>query len=296
MKAANETVLHLIEGSLVLDPDRTYTVYGETMFAIDIINLDFEHLSWLDQTLVLRELELTNSISILYNPEVIDSLYQLQEASPYYGKDQYEVEATYRRLQTSSKTEAMTERRLAAPIVWTPTLKSKKGKVRTRLIAQGYARHYVIEMVNKFLEVRGEKYMNLTVKDIAERVDEFIRDIQQEEEGKYISKDSDKPCTLYLLRFKHIHTAEEFIKPGITRRSLEERYAQDKNHFRIDILHTVKHPTYKCVELERQIQTKFERFRYANNAKLKNKGDTEVLNIKVPVDEVVKLMGTNSVK
>lgn len=292
------TSLRLNEGTIELNPDRTYTVFGQSMFAVDIIGIDFEHLTWLDQILMLRELELTDSIPMTFHPEVLESLYNEQESSPYYGKDVEAVAAVYRRIQSKQKTEDDIERKLMKPIEWTPTMYSKRGKMVGRLVTLGYDRTYARERAYEFLEVRGEKYMNLTVNQAADRMDQYIRDVESEQ-GNYITKDGEQPCTLYLVKFTEKNCAGEpevFIKPGITRRDLSERFSQDKNEFNIEVIHTVEYPTSQCVTREKEIQRRFERYRYTPNKKLKNKGDSEILSIKAPTDEIITLMGSQKVK
>jgi hypothetical protein len=288
--------LILDEGELELDPDATYTVYGEVLFAVDIIALDLEHLPWLDQITILQELDNFYDISIMYHPEVVASIYELYEASPYWGKNRHDCESMFRRLQTSKVTDEKQDRKLLKPVEWTPTMRSKKGKVTSRLVEMGYDRVHIRETFNQFLQDKGEGYMNLTVNQIADKVDEYARDVSDESEGKYISTDSQKPCDLYLLEFTNKSTGECFIKPGITRRTLAERYSQDKERYDIKVLHTVSYPTSKCVILEKEIQKRWGgKYRYVPTTKLQNNGTTEIMSMELPINEVIELMGNNKV-
>lgn len=288
--------LVLNEGSIDLDPDRSYNVYGEIMFAIDLVEQDFGHLTWFDEILVLRELKMNNEISMLFHPTVLTSLYDEQEASPYFGKDRFEAEAVFRRLKTTEKTDEETERKLMKPVEWTPTMISKKGKVVGRLVTLGFERLFSREMVAKFLEEKGEGYMNLTVNTIADHVDKFVRDITVETEGRYIDKESKSPCRLYLVKFTHKESGEQFIKPGITRREIEERFCRDKKIYDIDVIYEVVHPMHESVEREKHIQSRFKQYRFEPEVKLINNGNSEVLHKDVDTTAIIELMGTKKVK
>ena len=296
MSSLEEYKLRFDEGTVTLDADHSFTVYGEVMFAVDLIEQDFGHLSWLDQILVIRDLEMNREISTIFHPEVLESLYTELEASPYYGKDRFEVEAVYRRLNTVKKTEDATERKMLKPVEWTATMVSKRGKVVGRLVVMGFDRVFARETVKNFLAEKGEGFMNLTVGTIADKVDEYIRDVTAETEKKYITKDSNLPCDIYLVKFTDKDTNEQFIKVGITRRGVDERFSQDKNDYNIEILYVVNHPTSEAIEREKHILSRCSKHKYMANSKLKGNGDTELLSLSVDTNEIIQLMGTKNVK
>lgn len=290
-------ILELPEGQFELNTDQSYNVYGETMFAIDIVELDFDHLPWLDQIMLLRDIRLSDEISILYHPEVVQSIHEEIDASPYWGKDRYEALATFRRLQTKQVVDEKRERKLLKPVVWDGNMRSKKAKVTRGLAAMGYDRKFALDMTNRFLEEKGDGYMNFSVKEIEKEVDEFARDVQAETEKKYVKSDSDKPCTIYLVKFTDTETGETFIKPGITSRDLGERFITDKKHYDIDIIHTAKHTMAECIEREKHIQKRYRKdYNYTPEKGLSNNGNTECLRADVPTDEIIQLMGTSKVK
>ena len=296
MSSLEEYKLRFDEGTVTLDADHSFTVYGEVMFAVDLIEQDFGHLSWLDQILVIRDLEMNREISTIFHPEVLESLYTELEASPYYGKDRFEVEAVYRRLNTVKKTEDATERKMMKPVEWTATMVSKRGKVVGRLVVMGFDRVFARETVKKFLAEKGEGVMNLTVNTIADKVDEYIRDVTAETEKKYITKDSNLPCDIYLVKFTDKDTNEQFIKVGITRRGVDERFSQDKNDYNIEILYVVNHKMSEAIEREKHILSRCAKHKYMANCKLKGNGDTELLSLSVDTNEIIQLMGTKNVK
>lgn len=186
--ATPKYTLELPEGKVELDTDLTYHVYGEPTAAQQLAGMKFEHLSWLDQLVLVNELQRTNEVSIMFHPEVTRSLISEQEASPYWGKDKFEVEAQFRRTNTKTVTDEKLERKLTKPIEWTPTMHSKKGKVVGRLVEMGYDRLFTRDIVKEFLEVKGEKYMNLTVNQIADMVDEFARNTTPDSTGNIVDQ------------------------------------------------------------------------------------------------------------
>lgn len=292
----SENTLVFPEGEIELNPDLTYQVYGEPAYIVDIMELDLTHLAWLDQITLLQDLEMYNEISILYHPEIVNSLYTQLDTSPYWGKDKYDALAQYKRSQTKSVTEEKEARKILKPIVWTPTMSSKRGKVVGYLVRLGYDRPFARDLVKRFLEERGEGYMNLTVNTIGEYIDAYARDITAETGGNYISKDSQKPCMIYLVRFTNKETGETFVKPGITARDLGERFTTDKKHYDIEVIHTADHTMSDCMEREKAIQTRYKAFRYVPEKRLANNGTTEVMTSEAPINEIMLMMGTNKVK
>jgi hypothetical protein len=292
----SETLLVLPEGDFELNSDITYQVYGEAVYAIDIMEMDLTHLCWLDQLTVLQDLHLMQEISILYHPEIVSSLYSEAESSQYWGKDKYETLAQYNRTQTKNVTEEKDERRMMKPIVWTATMTSKQGKIVGRLVNLGYDRLYSRDLFKRFMAEKGEGYMNLTVNTVAGHIDEFARDVSTETGGKYIRKDSQKPCTIYLIRFTNNSTGETFVKVGITSRELGERFVTDKKHYDIDIIHVAEHAMSECVEREKAIQDRYKAFRYVPEKRLSNNGTTEIMRSDAPINEIIILMGNNKIK
>ena len=293
----SELILTLDEGQVTLSPDISYQVYGETMYAIDVIELDLQHLCWLDQKTLLQDIILTEEVSILYHPDVVTSLYSEMEASPYWGKNRYDCLATFKRLQTKVITDDKEERKLMKPVDWkNKTTQSKRGKIVSRMVLLGYDRVYSRDIFKKFLADKGDGYMNLTVNTVANLVDEYVRDIKTETEGRYIRADSQKSCTIYLVRFTNKSTGETFIKPGITSRDLGERFISDKKLYDIEVIHTATHPMADCVDREKAIQERYKDYRYVPEHKLNNNGTTEIMSVDCPINEIITLMGTSKVK
>lgn len=289
--------IRLPEGEVELDPDLLYTMYGETVTPEDIVEADFSHLEWLDQVKLIQELEMNQDVSILFHPKVVSSLYSEQETSPYWAKNKTDALTQYRRLNTREDVDLEKKRKMSQEVsLQDNAVKQKRFRIINKLVEMGYDRSDALETFTGFLEEKGSGVMNLTAKEIVQMFDEYRGVCEAEDnEKRYISaSDNTSPCTLYLLKFRNKKTDEAFIKIGLTRRSLRERFVKDRRVFDIEIVHTVDYVTKECIERERKILETYSAQRYSA-AIPPEKGETELLDTSVDLQGIIALMGNNKV-
>lgn len=166
--------LILDEGTITLNNDLTYTVYGETKTAKEVSQMNFRHLPWLDQKMLLQELELKQEIIMLYHPEIVASIFADHESSEYWGKNHFECLAIFKRTATKVKVDRIEERLLKKPVETNnPATKVKKSTVVTGLVKLGYDRDTAKLCIAEFLAEKGIGYLNLAPAKLIKYVDEF---------------------------------------------------------------------------------------------------------------------------
>ena len=173
----DKLTIKLEKRSLTLDPSLTYTVYGEELTAEQAAKTDFSHLDfWLDQKMVLQDLKLHQEASFLYHPVLVADINKHKEASVYWGKNHHQALAIFKR-QNVGKSEERTveERVLAKPLPNANNISSRKSQTVKIVDEMGYGRSAARELVNAYLDEHGMKYINLSPKQLALKVDESAR-------------------------------------------------------------------------------------------------------------------------
>jgi hypothetical protein len=164
--------LILDEGTIPLKNDITYTVYGEAKTANQLSQMNFKHLPWLDQKMLLQDITLFGEVSMLYHPEIVASIYADHESSEYWGKNHFECLSIFKRTATKVKVDLTEERLLKKPVITNnPATKVKKSSVVKGLIKLGYDRDTAKLCIAEFLQEKGIGYLNLAPSKIIKYVD-----------------------------------------------------------------------------------------------------------------------------
>jgi hypothetical protein len=166
--------LILSEGTVTLDPDLTYQVYGESLSAKSLSKLDFSHLPWLDQITLLQDIEVKQEVIMLYHPIIVASIFKDQETSEYWGKNHFECLTLFKRNALKEKVDRHLERKLSKPVeLNNPHIRMTKTRAIDGLEKLGYDRATAKLNMAEFLAEKGNGYLNLKPSELVKHVDEF---------------------------------------------------------------------------------------------------------------------------
>lgn len=169
------------EGEIKLNPDLTFNVFGENMLAKRVAKLNIDHLPWLDQVTALQQLERHQRLSILYHPDVVESLITEEENSIYWGKREHEVMIIFKRETVNQSEDDISDsqrrRLIASPYDITANkARVKKHSIIKQLVALGYNKDSAQAQFTAFMEKNGIGHMNLKAGEIVTLIDEFTLD------------------------------------------------------------------------------------------------------------------------
>lgn len=168
-------ILILDEGEVILSPDLTYEVYGETLTADELLKVDFSHLPWIDQITLLQDIETKQEVIMLYHPVIVASIFKDHEASEYWGKNHFDCLTIFKRNATNTKVDLILKRKLSKPVETNnPSIKVNKSNAISALVKLGYDRKTAKLHMSEFLAENGIGYLNLTPLELANYVDEFV--------------------------------------------------------------------------------------------------------------------------
>lgn len=164
----------LDEGTVTLDPNITYQVYGATLTAHELFKVNFSHLPWLDQKMLLQDIATKQEVIMLYHPEIVASIFRDEEASEYWGKNHFECLTLYKRNATKVKVDRTVERKLSKPVKPNdPHIRMTKTRAIDALVKLGYDRATAKLNMADFLAEKGNGYLNFTPSELAKHVDEY---------------------------------------------------------------------------------------------------------------------------
>jgi hypothetical protein len=164
----------LDEGMVTLDPDLTYQVYGEKISADALSKIDFSHLNWLDQKMLLQDIEIKQEVIMLYHPIIVASIFKDEEASEYWGKNHFECLTLFKRNALKVKVDRTLDRKLSKTVeLNNPHIRMTKTRAIDGLVKLGYDRATAKLNMADFLAEKGIKYLNLTPSELVKHVDEY---------------------------------------------------------------------------------------------------------------------------
>lgn len=295
-----QLVMELGRHKVILDSEVTYMIYGDDCDAQTLMDMDFSHLNWLDERMLAQSITLRREVPILFHPQVVESLENDFENSPYWQKNRYEALAVFRRIMANEENseDKKIKRAMAKPVdVKSGKYAQKKFRVVNLLVDSGYDREDAKNRLNKLIVVKTPGVMNLSPDMICKMIDdareEEQRNIAVPKKLKYFTKNSQEDCIVYYVKFTHNETGESFKKIGITTRELRERFVEDIKFFAVEVLHTVKFTAERAQEVEASIKEAFAEYAYEPKTKLKKGGNTECFRTELDDSAVIKYMGHN---
>lgn len=164
----------LSEGTVILDPDLTYQVYGKSLSANSLSKVDFSHLPWLDQITLMQEIEMKQEVIMLYHPKIVASIFKDEVASKYWGKNHFECLTLFKRNASKEKVDRTLERKLSKPVEPNSShIRMTKTRAIDGLVKLGYNRAAAKLHMANFLAEKSNGYLNLTPSELVKYVDEF---------------------------------------------------------------------------------------------------------------------------
>lgn len=165
-----------IQYRIEIDPDDEYILFNTEVSGKDVIQYDFSHLNRTDAIVLVKLLSRNNTIPYRYHPDVVDSLREEKENSPYYKKTPYEIEIIHRKESTRDISKDKEKRAMMAPVNESDQIiRNKKYKTINSLVAQGYDRAYCMDSLQEYIKEHGNGLLNLTVKRVSEIMDAYLQ-------------------------------------------------------------------------------------------------------------------------
>jgi len=159
-------------------PDADYDYLDEVIKGKDILKMDFSHVTdWVDQKTLSIELNLWNQIPVMYNYDVLKSLTDFQEESPYAGLDPHGQMKVYKRLKIKYNEDQRREDEYAKPLddIGDPSIRVKLTRLREKVFETTFDRGLAARYVEEYLEFRGNGIMRARVPEIARLICDWKR-------------------------------------------------------------------------------------------------------------------------
>ena len=96
-------------------------------------------------------------------------------------------------------------------------------------------------------------------------------------------------ANIYFIRFEHKTNKSSFVKIGITKRTITQRYNEYIKYFNIEVLYLSNIPLPHCVDIEQEIIHKFHKYQYIPEGKFGGKTEcfTDTQEVK---ESILKLL------
>lgn len=150
----------------------TIKLFTEDVPIEDFMDYDFDYLPETHQLVLAKLLLRSPEVPMTFHPDIIFSLMNDKEGSPYYKKTPHEIESIYRKESTKSTTQNREARIMSNPVDETSQkVRDKKYRLINMLVKQGYDRAYCMDELKEYTKVNGTGVLNLTSKRIAAIID-----------------------------------------------------------------------------------------------------------------------------
>lgn len=158
---------HIVE----IDPEAEYKVFGKMSDGYEILGMDFESLSDTYKLALAKFLARADDIPITFHPDIVASIFEERDASPYFAKTPDEIESIHRKI-SSKDSRLVNEGNMMRRDVdlGDQLIRTKRTRAITHLVKQGYDRSVAMDMLSEML-IDNKGIMNLTPTRIAEMVD-----------------------------------------------------------------------------------------------------------------------------
>lgn len=168
--------IELKDRNIELDPDEMYYLFNKEVDASTVQKCDFSYLSEIDTIVLQSLLSRSSTIPMRLHPDIVESIKEESQNSPYFNKDNYEIESIYKKESTRDISKVKEQNKMKAPVDLTDQgIRTKRTRSINNLVNMGYDRSFAMDTLRNMIDRDGAGILNLPPSRISALVDEEIQ-------------------------------------------------------------------------------------------------------------------------